>query len=99
MIYLDELKRYPDKPFGYEFWAHLWADSPRELHEFASKIGMKRAWFQDHPTLWHYDVTPFMHTRAMANGAKLLVGREAREAIHARVVSQRGEGTVEGAEE
>lgn len=35
---------------------HLVADSLDELHEFADKIGLKREWFQDHPSHPHYDI-------------------------------------------
>ena len=45
--------------------------SEEELHEFAQRIGLKRAWFQDgrHP---HYDcTTPNMRGKAIRFGAKL----------------------------
>ena len=28
-------------------WFHLIADSKEELHEFASRLGLRREWFQD----------------------------------------------------
>jgi hypothetical protein len=52
-------------------WSHLIADDRDELHAFATRLGLRRAWFQD-PVLtgkpraapgsraaenWHYDLT------------------------------------------
>ena len=48
---------------------HMYADSLEELHAMASKIGLKRAWFQDSKTLQHYDLTPSKRALAVANGA------------------------------
>jgi hypothetical protein len=35
---------------------HLMADSIIELYDAASRAGLKREWFQDHPRHPHYDV-------------------------------------------
>lgn len=48
---------------------HLWADTLDELHEFALRVGMKRAWFQDHRLLPHYDLTPSRRAVAVRLGA------------------------------
>lgn len=51
-------------------WSHLTAgpfDDIAELHAFAQRIGLKRAWFQDKP--WpraHYDVTESLRQKAIA---------------------------------
>jgi hypothetical protein len=51
-------------------WAHLWSDtSIEELHAFAQKIGLKRAWFQNKERLPHYDVTGARYKAALAAGA------------------------------
>lgn len=50
-------------------WCHLWADSDDELHAFAARLGMKRAWFQDSPSLHHYDLTPEKRALAIRLGA------------------------------
>lgn len=42
------------------------------LHDFAKKIGLKRAWFQDHKLVPHYDLTPGRHSQALAHGAVLV---------------------------
>lgn len=46
------------------------------LHAFAKTIGLKRAWFQDHPTHPHYDLVRSRRTRALANGARFVSSRE-----------------------
>jgi hypothetical protein len=44
---------------------HMFTDGPlEELHAMAGRIGMRRAWFQDHWLLPHYDLNP--HRRAIA---------------------------------
>lgn len=41
-----------------DWMGHWVSDSTlKELHEFASEIGLKRAWFQDKPNFPHYDLT------------------------------------------
>lgn len=50
-------------------WCHLVADSLDELHQFAHTLGLKRAWFQAHASLPHYDVTVEVRGVALINGA------------------------------
>ena len=50
-------------------WCHLVADSLEELHAFALQLGLRRAWFQDHASYPHYDVTISVRERALALGA------------------------------
>lgn len=77
-IYVDELKSYPQRaqPGAERYFGngkqscHLWTDGPiEELHQFAESIGMRRAWFQQHPTLPHYDLTPNRRRLAVRAGA------------------------------
>jgi hypothetical protein len=75
MIYVDDLREYPEsviKPGARKYgarWAHLTADTREELHAFAEQLGLKRSWFQEHRTLWHYDLTPAKWKKAMKLGA------------------------------
>jgi len=39
------------------------------LHFFAKEIGLKRAWFQEHPFVPHYDLTPGKRAMAIRAGA------------------------------
>ncbi len=57
-------------------WSHLTADTPDELHRFAARLGLARAWYQTCKTRcgpvcvhWHYDVTDSKRTAALAAGA------------------------------
>lgn len=51
-----------------KLWCHLAADTLDELHTFASKLGLRRIWFQSkgYP---HYDVTVSVRERALKMGA------------------------------
>lgn len=63
---------------------HLTATSSEELHEFATRIGLRRAWFQDGPTP-HYDLTARRRTAALREGAVFVPAKEqVRERLAAR---------------
>jgi Protein of unknown function (DUF4031) len=55
-------------------WSHLSADTVAELHEFAARLGLRRAWFQPDTNSirggWHYDVTAPKRALAVRLGAK-----------------------------
>ena len=74
-VYVDKLLpclknlRWP-----YNQSCHLVADSLTELHAFAKRSALKRAWFQNHPRLPHYDLTASKRQRAIRLGA-LQIGR------------------------
>jgi len=83
-------------------WSHLIADSQQELHAFAARLGLKRAWFQD-PTVngkptpvkpgcraaenWHYDVTASKRTLAIKLGAVAVSWRDLHDIIDARIAA------------
>lgn len=50
-------------------WCHLVADTVEELHEFAKKLGMQKAWFQLDASYPHYDITVESRVRALEFGA------------------------------
>ena len=50
-------------------WCHMWSDDIEALHKVASKIGLKREWFQNKPGFPHYDLTPGRRQRALQAGA------------------------------
>jgi hypothetical protein len=69
--YVDRLRRYTGTGFfKNKPSCHLWADSLEELHVFATRLGLKRAWFQDHPKLPHYDLVKSRRDKAVRLGAK-----------------------------
>lgn len=81
MIYVDELYAWPGKPqpgaertFGNgKQSCHLYTDSAdlEELHAFAERLGLRRAWFQPKPQVYycHYDLTPNKRAQAVRLGA------------------------------
>lgn len=76
---------YIDDAFTHGQWGmwtgggHLQADTEEELHAFAARLGLKRAWFQGHmrPELVHYDLTRSKRDQALRLGAVAETGREA----------------------
>lgn len=59
-------------------WSHLFCDGDlAELHRFAARIGMRRAWFQDWPAhrFPHYDVTAPKRLAAVRAGAVEVTSR------------------------
>lgn len=68
-IYVDELHTY--RPVaGHTRWCHMATDGDlSELHGMAGGIGMRREWFQDKPSLAHYDLTPSRRALAIKCGA------------------------------
>jgi hypothetical protein len=47
----------------------MYADSLKELHAMAWKLGMPRSWFQADPDLPHYDLVPSKRAKAVRLGA------------------------------
>jgi hypothetical protein len=90
-VYVDDLFDYGElaraKGLRWTQWAHLTADTRDELHAFATRLGLKRAWFQDHPTRWHYDVTAGKRAQAIRLGAVAVTTAEL-----ARMTRRRREG-------
>lgn len=76
-IYIDPLIAWPQKAAsgsryfgGGKQSCHMSCDGDlEELHQFAEKIGLRRAWFQDRPGLPHYDLTPSRRAAALNAGA------------------------------
>ena len=69
-VYVGEMFAcLPNKNWRYNQAAHLFADNLDELHLLASKIGLKRSWFQPHAIVPHYDLTTSKRTQALAAGA------------------------------
>lgn len=77
-VYVDELKLWlPRQPRPFQAGScHLSADTLDELHAFARRIGLKRAWFQGHPVMPHYDLTASRRARAIELGAAFVPLRQ-----------------------
>lgn len=79
-VYVDELRVWPTKIRCFKGGAaHLTADTLDELHAFAARLGLKRAWFQDKGLVPHYDLTPGKHGLALVSGAVFVPAREQAE--------------------
>lgn len=62
-------------PFGRMLMCHMIADTLEELHDMASRIGMRREWFQPGSTP-HYDVCLSRRILAVKEGAIEVSQRE-----------------------
>jgi hypothetical protein len=94
---------YVDHAFAHGEWGrwggggHLQADTPEELHAFAERLGLLRAWFQSkpgRPENDHYDLTQAGRVRALELGAvpeDRRAGTRRRQAIRA---ARRGAGRI-----
>src|SRR5829696_5409958 len=66
-ILVDELREYPDVRLPFGVWCHMATDgSFDELHEFAARLGLRRAWFQRD----HYDLPAHGRAAAVALGPR-----------------------------
>jgi Protein of unknown function (DUF4031) len=66
-ILVDELRDYPGVRLPFREWCHMATDgSFEELHEFAGRLGLRRAWFQRD----HYDLPLHGRAAAVALGAE-----------------------------
>jgi len=92
-VFVDDMRRSATVGRVRGLWSHLFTDQDdqTELHEFARRIGLQRAWFQGakweatHPWRCHYDVTDGLRERALAQGAQpISYPRGVNELIGAR---------------
>jgi len=87
IIYVDMFQDYSFgkkvHPVFEDGSAHLATDSDdlEELHAFAKKIGLKRAWFQA-TTIPHYDLDRAGWNLALQHGAVLVSSKELIRCCH-----------------
>lgn len=77
MLMVDELRVWPNARHRCfrDGSCHLSTDGPiEELHAFAQRIGLRRAWFQEHRLMPHYDLSPKRREAALAAGAVFVPG-------------------------
>jgi hypothetical protein len=100
-VYVDELRGYdesqikaPARRYGQQ-WAHLTAESEAELHAFAARLGLRRAWYQPGSQrdgynwyLSHYDLTPNKRALAVRLGATEVRIRDQAERFRAEREAQ-----------
>jgi len=85
-VFLDDWRQHARLGPVDDRWSHLVADTEEELHAFAARLGMRRAWHQVNerrPHQAHYDVPERLRQEAIALGAVPVtwrqVGRMMRE--------------------
>ena len=72
-ILVDELREYPGVALPFTTWCHMATDGGfDELHAFAGRLGLRRAWFQRD----HYDLPPHGRAAAVALGAEEVATHE-----------------------
>lgn len=79
-ILVDNLTDYTGRtPLRHKQWCHMVSDeSEAELHAFAARLGLKRAWAQlrPHASAAHYDLVPAKRSLAVNLGAIEVSSRE-----------------------
>ena len=72
MVYVDSIGPcIPNKHWPYTKSCHLIADSDTELHDFARRIKLQRAWHQKKRfSISHYNLTIYMRQKAIKFGAE-----------------------------
>ncbi len=74
---------------------HLFADTVEELHGFAARLGLDRAWFQGRiGRTPHYDLTSKMRAKAVQCGALEIGYKEVVEIIRKFRTEKGGEETM-----
>jgi hypothetical protein len=77
-ILVDDLRDY-ETPLRYKTWCHMVSTvGADELHAFAARLGLKRAWSQERPraSAHHYDLVPSKRALALRLGAVAVPARE-----------------------
>jgi hypothetical protein len=78
-VYLDDWRQPATLGPVTDRWSHLLADGDDELHAFAARLGLRRAWFQcrgDRRHHAHYDLPERSRRDALALGAVEVTWRE-----------------------
>lgn len=89
VVYVDPIVPCaPNEKWKWNKSCHLTADTVEELHKFASRLGLKRAYFQGHdknPRHWHYDLTESMREKAVLFGAVEITWQQAGDKFLGKV--------------
>lgn len=76
-IYVDALHPCtPTQRWRFTMSCHLYGRDLEALHAFAARLGLRRAWFQEHSKLPHYDLTENKRAQALRMGAVAMEIRE-----------------------
>lgn len=72
-MYVDDMRA----KYGRMVMCHMLADTDRELHAMAGRIGVARRWWQAPPHDSHYDIARSKRTLAVAAGAVEITWKQA----------------------
>ena len=84
-VYVDQITDYGNLVRGAARrwgtrWSHMFADTEEELHVMASRLGLRRSYFQpalrSSPHTAHYDIIPAKRRLAIQYGAQEISGLE-----------------------
>ena len=79
-VYVDPPQTWNDR---FPNYCHMWADSIEELHEFATKLRLKRTWFQHQRRGFpHYDVSQGKRYLALQMGALPVTSADMVKWVH-----------------
>ncbi len=92
MVYTDPPMRWPYRGRMVKS-CHLTADTLAELHAFALKIGLRRAYFQNKPGFPHYDLMSERTRKAAADAGAVAL---TRDQVYARFKARQAAKTTEG---
>ncbi len=90
-VYLDDWRQPARLGPVDDRWSHLVADTDEELHAFASKLGMRREWFQhkvSRPHQSHYDLPERSRQQALELGAVSVTWRQVGRMMRQRRTHQ-----------
>ena len=79
MILVDGIQEHEAPGLRYKRWSHMVSTvDEADLHAFAARLGLKRAWAQLRPAVSaaHYDIVPTKRVLAIRLGARAVTGRE-----------------------
>lgn len=84
-VYVDDMHKFPMGNFRSMKMSHMVADTVKELHEMADKIGVSRAHYQGPPKTInpHYDICLSKRALAVKHGAKECTMREGLKIMQA----------------
>jgi hypothetical protein len=97
-VYLDDWRQPAHLGPVDDRWSHLVADTDDELHAFASRMGMRRAWFQDKPGRphhAHYDLPERARADAVAHGAVEVTWRQLGRMLRDRRTAAVADGSAD----
>jgi len=89
VIYVDQ----PIHSWKGKKWCHLVADDIQELHDFATKLKLKREWFHNHRIQPHYDITAAKRELAISLGAKPITTKQMSERV-TKILLDRRKGKI-----